>query len=82
MLPKHITLFIMGRTLGEAVDQTLEELERKNPEVGARFRREYREEFSQHNISWRSRPDTWLTGIFAELRERMQDVLNQMETQN
>jgi len=70
----------MSRTLGEAMDQTFDELEQRDPEAAVAFRAEYNTDYSHHNTGWRNQPETLQTGIFPQLLSRMQQVLEQLSS--
>ena len=62
-------------TLGEAVDNTLEALGEKVPDVADLFRKEYNKLLSSHNMLWREQPESIVTGLFPELLAKMKRVL-------
>jgi hypothetical protein len=68
----------MGRTLSEAIEETLGELESKDARWAARFRQEIEAATLEHPTTWREAPDTPGGTVFGELLARMQSVLDRL----
>ena len=66
----------MNETLGQAVDDVVDQLERRAPGTGQLFRTELDRRMEGHNIGWRTAPASIRTGIAPSIIGRARQVLD------